>query len=188
MPSAVQLVQRQSSCRRRHLATHPLLRSLSCALDHRRYLAHTDVASQQHPQASLDAAIAGVPFHQQGQARSCELLVRLRWFLLGGQGAFQCGLPFPFPGVERLTRDLMAPTHLTHDSVSSLLGQQFAHPLDSLARCARMGMNHWFLPDGGTVRFSLPYPLREVFGNSFLSHCQVLSSFFEPCLSLTAMP
>src|SRR5947209_9246957 len=125
-----------------------------------------------------------MPFHQQGQDRSFERLVRLQWLLLGGQGAFQCCLPFPFPGVERLARDVMAPTHLTHDSVASLLGQQFAHPLDSLARCARMGMKHWFLPAGGTVRFSLPYLLREVFGNSFLSHCQVLSSFFEPCLRI----
>src|SRR5260370_1085379 len=53
-PRAVQLSQRQSSCRPRHRATPPLLRPLSCPLDLRRNLAHTYLDSQQHPQASLD--------------------------------------------------------------------------------------------------------------------------------------
>ncbi len=83
MRGAVQLVQCQPLHLSRHLATHPLLRSLSCALDHRRNLAHTDVPSQQHPQTPLDAAVAGVPLDQQGQDGSLDLSVRLsllsRW-------------------------------------------------------------------------------------------------------------
>ena len=51
----------------------------------------------------------------------------------------------------------LTPTHLTDLSIRSLMGQQLANPVNSLARCARMSVNHWFLLGWSGDGFFLPY-------------------------------
>lgn len=67
MGGTVQFIQRHLSRCGRDMAADPVLRSLSCALDDGGNLAPTSLHSQQQPRTPLDASIAGMSFHQQGQ-------------------------------------------------------------------------------------------------------------------------
>src|SRR5438477_6696182 len=81
----------------------------------------------------------------------------------GRRGCRRCKGPFQslasplLPGMQGLARDLHAATQRGDDPILSLVGQQVAGAGGPLGRCARMCMNHWFLPGGAVVVTHPPY-------------------------------
>ncbi len=156
--AAIQFVQSQCPQGRRGMPTHPLLRSLPCHLDDAGNLAPTSMQPQQALQTALDAAIAGVSFQKPRQDRSLQLVrtVGCAW----GNGAKRClqsRLPLRFPPVERLACDAKLLTQPTDGPIGATVPQQPTDPLCVLVGCARMSLDHWFLP-GGDGNDNVLYP------------------------------
>src|SRR5260221_2172285 len=155
--AAIQFIQRQRSQRVRGIMTKPVLGQLACALDHRCNLAQADVLSKPRPQTLLHASITRVALYQQRQDRSLQGASRRCSLGRGGKSGFQGRQPLGFPSVEGLASNADLLTQSTDDSIAATVGQQHADPLCVVVGCARMCLDHWFLPGGEGDEFYQPY-------------------------------
>jgi len=135
----------------------PVPGQLACALDYRCNLAQADVLSKPRPQTSLDAPIARVALYQQGQDRALHRASRSCSLGRGGKSGFQGRQPLGFPAVQGLARNADLLTQSTDGPIAATVGHQRADPLCVVVGCARMCLDHWFLPGGDGDVLYQPY-------------------------------
>ncbi|HYA99421.1 MAG TPA: hypothetical protein VED37_04315 [Ktedonobacteraceae bacterium] len=154
--AAILLIQGQGTLAQRNQLLQAALGLLSGALHNGADRPQAELHAQQFVQTGLNAAIAGMAFHQQRQDGSLKRGSPFDWGWLDLQAVLQGLHSFLFPPIQRLPRDLLLAAAFTQQAMLLRMGQQFADPLDTLFDCATMGHESSLNLVKGFVFFS-PY-------------------------------